>query len=601
MIECTCVEKFRNKSGVIIGYRLKDATGNLMDFDANDVKNGIRNKEVRIDNLTLTSDDRIIDKNPVQKQNTNDFDMKYLFGDEQPKKKSNEMRVVSPIIDNNRLVGYAIECNDTIKNFTLREIHKTLSKIVFKDEKIIRTEIVGLIRDYGEIIETFMFRGALNGVDGVAIHRYAKKSGITYYLICDKTGRLIKASYSSIKDALNKNLAKISNLGVKDDKLVELGKVMSKYALYSTGELSELETEIRTKLIYTPGLAQEIKDTLIFCTSGNDYGNSINIKGIKSYYDLDRIREMIKQEVTKVDTYFLHMCYDRLERIAKVYSGTCRGDEYIEFKQYKNSLTRVQRIIEINRDSKKVNEESYEYASRKQALVMALYLTLQEYLGNTRESLGNTRESLEKAAIEHNGLIAEINKDNEAFEALKKHNMTVPQLEREEDSVYNRLKTAKAVIELYAKGEKMLESLSKIQTFNRLNGKSGEDEEFRTLCFIHNLMTDINRRTKNSEKAWKRDNYDITIGERVLELDKAVRELNTLEKYISRVNNELVKADNEWNKQNYNREQAELAKIRRDWDEYVRSGRYADNEERKQAEREQREADEWYERYCRLN
>ena len=62
MIQALCLQKFRNKNNQIIGYRLQDRNGNTLDVKSEYLKQAIRNKQINILNLTLTSDNKLIDK-----------------------------------------------------------------------------------------------------------------------------------------------------------------------------------------------------------------------------------------------------------------------------------------------------------------------------------------------------------------------------------------------------------------------------------------------------------------------------------------------------------------------------------------------------------
>ena len=62
MIQALCLQKFRNKNNQIIGYRLQDRNGNTLDVKSEYLKQAIKNKQINILNLTLTSDNKLIDK-----------------------------------------------------------------------------------------------------------------------------------------------------------------------------------------------------------------------------------------------------------------------------------------------------------------------------------------------------------------------------------------------------------------------------------------------------------------------------------------------------------------------------------------------------------
>lgn len=69
MITCKCIQKFRDKNNVIYGYRLVDSNGNTRDIVPDQLKQAIKNKQVYVNNLTLTADNRLIDKSIDQPQN----------------------------------------------------------------------------------------------------------------------------------------------------------------------------------------------------------------------------------------------------------------------------------------------------------------------------------------------------------------------------------------------------------------------------------------------------------------------------------------------------------------------------------------------------
>lgn len=61
MIQAKCIQKFRDNSGKICGYRLQDLSGNTKDIQPNNLKVAIRNKQIHVVNLTLTKDNRLVD------------------------------------------------------------------------------------------------------------------------------------------------------------------------------------------------------------------------------------------------------------------------------------------------------------------------------------------------------------------------------------------------------------------------------------------------------------------------------------------------------------------------------------------------------------
>lgn len=57
-----CEEKFRDKNGVIKGYRIKYENGTARDVKAEELKANIKSGQIEVVNLTLTVDGRLIDK-----------------------------------------------------------------------------------------------------------------------------------------------------------------------------------------------------------------------------------------------------------------------------------------------------------------------------------------------------------------------------------------------------------------------------------------------------------------------------------------------------------------------------------------------------------
>lgn len=68
MIQAKCIEKFRDKTGKIYGYRLIDLNEQTQDVTADNLKRAIANKKIHVINLTLTSDNRLVDSSEKQLQ-----------------------------------------------------------------------------------------------------------------------------------------------------------------------------------------------------------------------------------------------------------------------------------------------------------------------------------------------------------------------------------------------------------------------------------------------------------------------------------------------------------------------------------------------------
>ena len=62
MIQCKCIEKFRDSKGNIVAYRLMDSNLKTQDITPQLLKQAIKNNQLDVVNLKLTSDNRLIDK-----------------------------------------------------------------------------------------------------------------------------------------------------------------------------------------------------------------------------------------------------------------------------------------------------------------------------------------------------------------------------------------------------------------------------------------------------------------------------------------------------------------------------------------------------------
>ena len=66
MIQVKCIQKFRDAKGKIYGYRLIDINGQTQDVQADNLKLAIENKKIHVVNLTLTTDNRLVDTTEKQ-------------------------------------------------------------------------------------------------------------------------------------------------------------------------------------------------------------------------------------------------------------------------------------------------------------------------------------------------------------------------------------------------------------------------------------------------------------------------------------------------------------------------------------------------------
>lgn len=63
MQKVKCIRKIRDAKGKITGYTIQNLTGETRTVDKDKLKEAVRNKQIDIVNMTLTSDNRLIDKN----------------------------------------------------------------------------------------------------------------------------------------------------------------------------------------------------------------------------------------------------------------------------------------------------------------------------------------------------------------------------------------------------------------------------------------------------------------------------------------------------------------------------------------------------------
>ena len=69
MIKATCTQRFRDKQGKIIEYELMDMYGKRNNIDSDRLKQAIKRKEIEVNNLVLTSDNRLLHRKPVEFSN----------------------------------------------------------------------------------------------------------------------------------------------------------------------------------------------------------------------------------------------------------------------------------------------------------------------------------------------------------------------------------------------------------------------------------------------------------------------------------------------------------------------------------------------------
>ena len=83
MIYTTCIRRFKNKSGVIVGYELLDTKGNTLKYKSVDLKKDIMYNRVAVNNLILTFDGKLrvksINLRKVKRRKISSFFDSFMF------------------------------------------------------------------------------------------------------------------------------------------------------------------------------------------------------------------------------------------------------------------------------------------------------------------------------------------------------------------------------------------------------------------------------------------------------------------------------------------------------------------------------------------
>ena len=147
MVTCKCINKFRDKHNAIIGYRLKDTTGKCIDVTSDQVKVAIKNNQITVTNLTLTSDGRLVEhkenniavnntKNPSSKQTSLENELKELATDDYQHRGGNYPRSGKP--DTIQVYGTEIEANfkNTSESTAIKWLTDYLDRKGYKFKKV---------------------------------------------------------------------------------------------------------------------------------------------------------------------------------------------------------------------------------------------------------------------------------------------------------------------------------------------------------------------------------------------------------------------------------------------------------------------------------
>ena len=128
MLKVKCIQKFRDKNNIIIGYRIMDQNGNTKDVSSESLKQVIEQGKLEVINLTLTSDNRLIDKGITQTPTKQT---------QKPIKKSYQKTIdIDKMLLRLKLLGYAVTEIETSSNHKIYLIKMSEEgyKIIIQDQ-----------------------------------------------------------------------------------------------------------------------------------------------------------------------------------------------------------------------------------------------------------------------------------------------------------------------------------------------------------------------------------------------------------------------------------------------------------------------------------
>ena len=70
MVICKCIEKVRDKNNVIVEYRLCDSNNMCLTIKPNQLKTAMKSNQIKVTNLKLTEDNRLIDNKQASTNKT---------------------------------------------------------------------------------------------------------------------------------------------------------------------------------------------------------------------------------------------------------------------------------------------------------------------------------------------------------------------------------------------------------------------------------------------------------------------------------------------------------------------------------------------------
>jgi hypothetical protein len=129
-IKVTCLYKYRDNSGKIVGYKLQDIHGKIQDIEASSLKNMIASNQIEVNNLTLTSDGRLMTTTPKIQSLTDYKPKKDFKGVEATKRAPSRKDPKHTFKEIDKLAEQAASLLATYKyNADIKTINKTDSHI----------------------------------------------------------------------------------------------------------------------------------------------------------------------------------------------------------------------------------------------------------------------------------------------------------------------------------------------------------------------------------------------------------------------------------------------------------------------------------------
>ena len=140
MIQAKCIQKFRDKSNHIYGYRLVDFNGQTQDVQPKNLKQAIVNKQIHVVNLTLTKDGRLVDTTEERLKSS-------VLGKEPQKGKSYPEKEYEWLLEISTIIFKALNCGEPGYCGDSDELHE------FESDELEKIHCNSLAFDYLDCIK----------------------------------------------------------------------------------------------------------------------------------------------------------------------------------------------------------------------------------------------------------------------------------------------------------------------------------------------------------------------------------------------------------------------------------------------------------------